>query len=214
MVLVPGVGVAGMFWMLHVVADALRHRELAAHARLGHKVMQQAPMNSQLLSSVLVCSADASLTSICTHARLRLAVPDCGHTAPTAPQEKKDSLEQQVQQQAAAAAEGAGAAISEEAWRAKYEALRAALPDYKRMKRTLAELESEAYVVGRTLEVLGEQEVAAQAAMENLEQQQGVQVGGTREAAVSVLDCRGTDGTACNAYGNKQLQLSICCFAA
>ncbi len=83
-----------------------------------------------------------------------------------------------MQQQAAAAAEGAGAPISEEAWRAKYEVLRSALPEYKRMKRTLAELESEAYVVGRTLEVLGEQEVAAQAAMENLEQQQGVQVGG------------------------------------
>jgi hypothetical protein len=92
-------------------------------------------------------------------------------------QEKLEQLEQQRQQQAAAAADGSQAPVSEEQWRAKYESLKAALPEYKRMKRQLAELEAEAYVVGRTREVLAEQEAAAQARLEQLERQQGVQVG-------------------------------------
>ncbi len=56
-----------------------------------------------------------------------------------------------------AAGTSAPAAVSEEEWRAKYESMRAQLPAYKAMKKELGAVEAEALVLGRTLELLGQQ---------------------------------------------------------
>lgn len=57
-------------------------------------------------------------------------------------QEQEDALRQQLDGSAAAAAAAPGA-VSDEEWRSKYEAIKAKLPQYKAMKKELADLEAE-----------------------------------------------------------------------
>lgn len=56
------------------------------------------------------------------------------------PQEKKTSLTAQLDKLTASDGAGNGA-VSEEEWRQKYEAMKAALPQYKKMKKELGDIE-------------------------------------------------------------------------
>lgn len=59
-------------------------------------------------------------------------------------QERRDALAAQLDSSGSSKPGGSTAGgISDDAWRAKYEAIKAKLPAYKNMKRELAELEAE-----------------------------------------------------------------------
>lgn len=52
------------------------------------------------------------------------------------------------------------AVVSEEEWRQKYESMKSALPQYKKMKKELGDIEAEVFVLAYTEELLMEQEAA------------------------------------------------------
>ncbi|KAJ9520183.1 hypothetical protein QJQ45_030110 [Haematococcus lacustris] len=88
-------------------------------------------------------------------------------------QEKKATLTAQFEKLTAADGAAAGM-VSEEEWRAKYEAMKSALPQYKKMKKELGDIEAEVFVLGFTEEVLGAQEAALSGSLKAQEKKQGV----------------------------------------
>uniref|UniRef100_A0A7S0WQ24 IFT81 calponin homology domain-containing protein n=1 Tax=Chlamydomonas leiostraca TaxID=1034604 RepID=A0A7S0WQ24_9CHLO len=87
--------------------------------------------------------------------------------------EKKAGLTAQLEK--LTAADGvSGGMVSEEEWRLKYEAMKAALPTYKKMKKELGDIEAEVFVLAYTEEVLAAQEAELQAALKSIEKKQGI----------------------------------------
>eukprot|EP00798_Chlamydomonas_sp_ICE-L_P015561 gene15561-21655_t len=73
-------------------------------------------------------------------------------------QEKKSSLQSQYEK---LTVDGSGnAVVSDEDWRVKYEGLKANLPQYKKMKKDLGDIEAEVFVLAYTEELLQSQESA------------------------------------------------------
>lgn len=91
----------------------------------------------------------------------------------------------------------ASGGISDEDWRAKYEQIKAKLPQYKTMKKELSELEAEAFVLNRTVEILQQQEDEMKGVVHKQEQKAGVQV--------RCLSCRET--LVCAALASIQKQI-------
>lgn len=87
--------------------------------------------------------------------------------------EKKAGLTAQLEK--LTAADGvAGGMVSEEEWRQKYEAMKAALPAYKKMKKELGDIEAEGFVLAYTEELLAAQEAELQGALKTIERKQGI----------------------------------------
>ena len=74
------------------------------------------------------------------------------------------------------AADGSIGVVSEEEWRTKYESMKSALPQYKKMKKELGDLEAEVFVLAHTEELLVAQEQALLTRVRKIEQQQGIAV--------------------------------------
>mmetsp|Transcript_9266 Transcript_9266/g.19811 ORF Transcript_9266/g.19811 Transcript_9266/m.19811 type:complete len:706 (+) Transcript_9266:158-2275(+) len=87
-------------------------------------------------------------------------------------QEKKANLTSQFEK---LTADGSGAAIvSEEEWRQKYEAMKAALPQYKKMKKELGDIEAEVFVLAYTEELLQQQDQTLSSMIKQIERKQGI----------------------------------------
>eukprot|EP00775_Hariotina_reticulata_P012912 gene12912-13039_t len=96
--------------------------------------------------------------------------------------------------------------ISDEDWRVKYEAIKAKLPSYKAMKKELAELEAEAFVLNRTLDILQQQEQSLRGQVQQLEAQAGVQ--GYADLAAGLEKVSEEKGAVDEAKGNVLQEVS------
>lgn len=87
-------------------------------------------------------------------------------------QEKKASLASQFEK---LTTDGNGmAVVSEEEWRQKYESMKSALPQYKKMKKELGDIEAEVFVLAYTEELLMEQEAALNSNLKQTARKHGV----------------------------------------
>lgn len=87
-------------------------------------------------------------------------------------QEKKASLTAQFEK--LTAADGATGVVSEEEWRQKYESMKSALPQYKKMKKELGDIEAEVFVLAYTEELLQEQEGGLNSKLKQTAKKHGV----------------------------------------